>query len=142
MLIFFRFIDDLTALNDYEKSKRSFHESYPLELELQKENCGYLEGSKMFDKRESLSFSIIRMPYLDSINQCETFYSVFGAEILRSARKSNDATIFQRNFKNLINRVMKRGGKMNSLSTTLSKLSGRNLCFSNTITLLSLLNDF
>lgn len=103
MLIFFRFIDDLTALNDYEKSKRSFHESYPLELELQKENCGYLEGSKMFDKRESLSFSIIRMPYLDSINQCETFYSVFGAEILRSARKSNDATIFQRNFKNLIN---------------------------------------
>lgn len=142
MLIFFRFIDDLTALNDYEKSKRSFHESYPLELELQKENCGYLEGSKMFDKRESLSFSIIRMPYLDSINQCETFYSVFGAEILRSARKSNDATIFQRNFKNLINRVMKRGGKMNSLSTTLSKLSGRHLCFSNTITLLSLLNDF
>ena len=89
MLIFFRFIDDLTALNDYEKSKRSFHESYPLELELQKENCGYLEGSKMFDKRESLLFSIIRMPYLDSINQCETFYSVFGAEILRSARKSN-----------------------------------------------------
>lgn len=142
MLIFFRFIDDLTALNDYGKSKRSFHESYPLELELQKENCGYLEGSKMFDQRESLSFSIIRMPYLDSINQCETFYSVFGAEILRSARKSNDATTFQRNFKNLINRVMKRGGKMNSLSTTLSKLSGRHLCFSNTITLLSLLNDF
>lgn len=125
MLIFFRFIDDLTALNDHENSKRSFHESYPLELELQKENCGYLEGSKMFDKRESLSFSIVRMPYLDSINPCETFNSVFGVEILRSARKSNDATIFQRNFKNLINRVMKRGVKMNRLSTTLSKLSGR-----------------
>lgn len=86
MLIFFRFIDDLTALNDYEKSKRSFHESYPLELELQKENCGYLEGSKMFDKRESLSFSIVRMPYLDSNIPFKSFYFAFRAGILGLVR--------------------------------------------------------
>ena len=38
----FGFIDDLTALSEFE---RSFHEVYPPELESKKEQHGYLEGS-------------------------------------------------------------------------------------------------
>ena len=51
------------------------------------------------------------MPYLDSNIPAKIFYSAFGAEVLRSARTTNDATIFQRNSKILINRMMKQGVK-------------------------------
>ena len=41
----FRFIDDLTAINDGEEFEKSCKEIYPPELELKKENVGYSEGS-------------------------------------------------------------------------------------------------
>ena len=65
------------------------------------------------------------MPYLDSDIRSKIFYSAFGAEILRSARTTNDAAIFQRNSKILINRKMKQGGKINRLFSTFNKLFSR-----------------
>lgn len=41
----FILIDDLTVLNICDEPERSFWEIYPTELELKKENLGYLEGS-------------------------------------------------------------------------------------------------
>ena len=40
----FRFIGDMTALNDCGDFERNFHEIYSSELELKKKNLGYLEG--------------------------------------------------------------------------------------------------
>ena len=40
----------------------------------------------------------ICMPCLDSNILCTFSLTLFGVEIFRSARKTNDATIFQRNF--------------------------------------------
>ena len=69
----FRFINDLTVLNDCSQLGRSFQKIYLPELELKKENLGYVEGSfldlminmkdkkistKLFDKRDSFPFSI------------------------------------------------------------------------------------
>lgn len=69
----FRFINDLTVLNDCSELRRSFQKICLPELELKKENLGYVEGSfldlminikdkkistKLFDKRDSLPFSI------------------------------------------------------------------------------------
>ena len=53
--------------------------------------------AKSFDKRYSFPFSVVRIPYLDCDAPSKVFYSAFGAEILRSATTTNDATIFQRN---------------------------------------------
>ena len=41
----FRFIDDLTTLNDWGEFEQHFREIYPPELELKKENLGNTEGS-------------------------------------------------------------------------------------------------
>ena len=88
---------------------------------------------KLFDKGDSSSFSIVSMPYLDSNIPSKIFYSEFRVEILRSARTIIDATIFQRNPKFLINRIMKHGDKTNILSTTLNEVFGCHL--TSTITL-------
>ena len=67
----FRFVDDLTALNDISEFERSFWEIYPPELEFKRESLGYLERPfldhivtikdkifclKLFDKRDSFPF--------------------------------------------------------------------------------------
>ena len=71
---FFRFTDDLTGLNDCVEKR--FHKNYPPELELEKENLGYREGSfldlmitikdkrfiiKLYNKRDSFPLSIVCM---------------------------------------------------------------------------------
>ena len=58
------------------------------------------------------------MPYLDSNIPSTIFYFAFGAQITY-------ATIFQRNSEILINQMMKQGGKINKLLSTLDKSFGR-----------------
>ena len=62
---------------------------------------------------------------VDSNIPSKMFYSAFGIEILRSARTTNYATIFQRNYRILINRMMRLGAKTDRLSTIIDKLFGR-----------------
>ena len=86
----FGFIDDLTALSEFE---RSFHEVYPPELESKKEQHGYLEGSFLdllismedkkcctilFEKKKrTVSIFLVHMPYLDSNIASKSFHSTF-----------------------------------------------------------------
>ena len=75
----FRFIDDLAAINDGGEFERCFHDIYPQELELKKENTGSLCATfldlelsiadrkfnlKLFDKRDAFPFVIVRMPFI------------------------------------------------------------------------------
>ena len=136
----FRFIDDLAAINDGGEFENSFHEIYPPELELKKENIGNTEGSfldlfleiednkfsmNLYDKRDDFPFSIVRMPYLNSNLPSKMFYSAFGAEILRTARTTSTLNDFISNSKRLLKRMKKQGGNMKSISKTLSKTFGR-----------------
>lgn len=59
-------------------------------------------------KRDSFPFWVVRMIVISHLN---CFYSAFGAEILRSARTTNNGTIFQGNSKILVNQIIKQRGK-------------------------------
>ena len=100
----FRFIDDLIAINDGGLFEMNFGDIYPKELELKKENVGTKESSfldlsikisqnkfegNLFDKRDAFSFSIVRMPILESNVPTNIFYSSLGAELLRIGRANN-----------------------------------------------------
>ena len=73
----FCFIDDLLVLNDNLEFEKNYHEIYPPELELKKENIDNFKGSfldlsitihnnkfttSLYDKRDDFRFSIVRMP--------------------------------------------------------------------------------
>ena len=136
----FRFIDDLTALNDGGEFEKSFKEIYPPELELKKENVTNTERSfldlnikiennrfatSLYDKRDGFPFSIVRMPYLCSNIPSKMFYSAFGAEILRIARTTNIFNVFKCSSKILLYRAQKQGGDNGILKKTLPKYFGR-----------------
>ena len=105
----FRFIDDLSAINDDGEFEKNFREIYPEELELGKENVDNTEATfldlnlkitnnqfqvGLFDKRDAFPFSIVRMPYKSSNIPSTIFYSSIGAETLRIARASNTPNSF------------------------------------------------
>ena len=97
-----RFIDDLCALNDRGEFNSCFKDIYPRELELKVENYGnhatFLDLDitiedgiyryKLFDKRDSFPFFIVRMPHIDSNIPSNIFYSAIFSEILRIARST------------------------------------------------------
>ena len=98
----FRFIDDLTAINDCGKFELSSKEMYPSVLELKKEDSGNTEASildlfkqgntsfmKLYDKSDVFPFSIVRMSHLTSNIPPKMFYGAHGKKILRFARETN-----------------------------------------------------
>ena len=103
----FRFIDDLTAINDCGKFELSSKEMYPSVLELKKEDSGNTEASildlfkqsntsfmKLYDKSDIFPFSIVRMSHLTSNIPSKMFYGSNGKKILRFARVTNIKTNF------------------------------------------------
>ena len=122
----FRFIDDLINLNGNNKFDQYFHEIYPPELELKKENLDITEASfldlfisienskfktKLFDKRNDFSFSIVRMPHKNSNIPSKMFYSTINAEILRICRATSSLDSFIETSLKLIRRMEKQGAK-------------------------------
>ena len=101
----FRFIDDLNALNDDGLFEKYHKEIYPVELELKKENLVNTKATfldldisivnkqfktKLYDKRDNFSFSIVRLPFLSSNMPSKMFYSSLGAEFLRICRATSN----------------------------------------------------
>ena len=97
-----RFIDDLLGFNDGGEFARSSGEIYPSDLELKEEHSGIhatflnLDISisnrrfvyKLFDKRDSFPFFIVRMPHMDSNIPKSIFYSSLVGEFLRIGRST------------------------------------------------------
>ena len=97
-----RFIDDLCTLNDGGEFGRSYRDIYPDELDLKLEHSGSYASFlnldinirnglfvyKLFDKRDSFPFSIVRMPYMSSNIPDNIFYSAMVGEFLRIARST------------------------------------------------------
>ena len=105
----FRFIDDLSILNDGGEFSRSYIEIYPPELELGRQNANTsyasfldlsirIQNGKfdtcLFDKRDNFPFNIVRMPFSSSNMPSKIFYSTIGAEILRIARATTKTDDF------------------------------------------------
>ena len=136
----FRFIDDLGSINDGGEFGRRYSEIYPPEMELGKENEGTMHASfldlelsivdrkfnmKLFDKRDSFPFDIVRMPYASSNMPSKIFYSSIGAEILRVARATTEKECFCSSSKKLIERMKNQGGKEHRIVKTLNKSFGK-----------------
>ena len=64
-----------------------------------------------YDKSDSPSFPIVRMPYLWSNAPSKIFYASLGVEILRIGRTSIDFNKFKLSYETLISRMINQGAK-------------------------------
>ena len=139
----FRFIDDLLTINDNNLFLENFESIYPPELKLNLESSGdrisFLDlelrningrlDIRLFDKRDSFNFEIVRLPFCTSNMPSTMFYSCFGAEIIRIARVSSSLENFSLAGKVLMDRALRQGGKILRLQKTLKKVYGRQQVF-------------
>ena len=133
----FRFIDDLIAINDGHEFLNSYHEIYPQELVLKKENVSDLEATfldlhlqienekistKLYDKRNNYNFHIVRFPHKSSNIPSKMFYSTIGAEILRICRTTTEFQNFVSATTSIISRMFKQGAEKIGLSNVINKM--------------------
>ena len=136
----FRFIDDLISMNDGLMFANRFQEIYPTEMELKKENQSetaaqfldldikVIDGefvSKLYDKRNSYDFHIVRFPHKCSNIPTKMFYSTILAEILRIAKATSSYQNFIQSAKMIIARMKKQGDVQWGTRKTLNKLFAR-----------------
>ena len=138
----FRFIDDLVAINDGNEFLKCFQEIYPPELELKKENITNTEATfldlhlsirngafitKLYDKRVSYNFNIVRFPYKCSTLPSKMFFSTISAEILRICRANSSLETFLETSQTLTLRMRKQGADNFGLKSVLRKMINRHL---------------
>ena len=136
----FRFIDDLIAINDGNEFSKAYKEIYPQELELKKENltedqATFLDlnltinngiiNTKLYDKRDTYNFSIVRLPFKSSNLPSKMFFSTISAEILRICRATSTYEEFLALCHNLISRMLNQGADKNGTKKILQKMIAR-----------------
>ena len=118
-----RFLDDLLTINDNGLFGEVYRSIYPSELELKLEYAGAhatflniditVVGDKfiykLFDKRDTFPFEIVRMPDLSSNIPFNIFYSAVVGEFLRIARSTLLADDFIISATKLVTRMKKQG---------------------------------
>ena len=131
-----RFIDNLCTIHDGGEFGRIHKNIYPKELDLKEEHSSthatFLNLDinivdwkfiyKLFDKRDSFPFFIVKMPYISSNIPKTIFYSALIGEILRKAR----STLLFRDFfpkaKEFIKRMNSQGAEKACCYSSLKKL--------------------
>ena len=136
----FRYIDDLLALNDGHSFETYFHEIYPPELTLNRENREYTSTNfldlcieikdrvfttRLFDKRDQFGFHITRLPYRDSNLPGKMFYSSIAAECLRICRATSNYTYAATSINAVVSRMINQGAKMDRVKGTVTKMLNR-----------------
>ena len=124
----FRYIDDLLALNDGLSFESHYHEIYPEELQLTKENLtndetNFLDlnikitnrvfTTTLYDKRDHFGFDITRFPYRSSNIPCRMFYSSISAECLRICRATSVDVLAIESIKVFLSRMQSQGADKN-----------------------------
>jgi len=134
-----RFIDDLCAINDGNLFGKVYKDIYPEELELKLEHSGthasFLNLDitidngifvyKLFDKRDTFPFSIVKMPRLDSNIPESIFYSALVGEFIRIARSTLLSQDFIVKAKELCQRIRKQGANLGILARKLKNIISR-----------------
>ena len=136
----FRFIDDLNALNDGGEFEKHHQEIYPTELILKKENTSFKSATfldlniniiagqfitKLYDKRDSFPFFIVRLPHKSSNSPSKMFYSTIAAEIMRICRATTLFDDFVISVKALVDRMHCQGAVKSSLLCVCHKMLNR-----------------
>ena len=139
-----RFIDDMICINDMGEFEKEFKNIYPESLVLNCEHSGmeatfldlHIEieqntfSYKLFDKRDSYAFKIVRMPYISSNIPNRIFYATFTSELLRIARTSSKEKDFTDKSNLLIRRMRAQGGNDDIILKYLKRMLHRHdSCF-------------
>ena len=134
-----RFIDDLITINDLDEFGKSHNSIYPKELELKCEHSGLqatfldldirVENGqfvyKLFDKRDSFPFHIVRMPFKSSNIPAYIFYGSVLSEYLRIARATLRFIDFIPKIVTFVSRMIRQGGKISKIFKQLNKAMNR-----------------
>ena len=129
----FRFIDDLTAINDggnissttwAEKGNTLPSEASVLDLDIKISNKKFSLG--LHDKRESFPFSTVRMLYLLSNATSKIFYASLGTGILKIGRTNTDFNKFI-SCETFISKMINQGSKLKSTERFSCKIYGKNV---------------
>ena len=136
----FRYIDDLLALNDGLSFESYYHDIYPEELQLTKENVtndetNFLDvnikinnrvfTTSLYDKRDHFGFDITRLPYRSSNIPCRMFYSSISAECLRICRATSADVQAIKSIKILLSRMANQGAKQDKMKNYISRAFNR-----------------
>ena len=136
----FRYIDDITPLNDKGNFEKYFSQIYPSELELNRENIGFKSATVLeldvnvvdnrfqvgvYDKRDSFNFEVFRYPSFESNIPNRIIYSVFLSQLVRYGRVCNFEEGFVTATKLLVERLVKKGAKVKILKAYFSKYFGK-----------------
>ena len=122
----FRYIDDITPLNDKGNFEKYFSQIYPPELELNRENIGFKSATVLeldvnvvdnrfqvgvYDKRDSFNFEVFRYPSFESNIPNRIIYSVFLSQLVRYGRVCNFEEGFVTATKLLVEQLIQKGQK-------------------------------
>ena len=137
----FRFIDDISPLNDKGNFDKYKSQIYPSDLELNKENTGFKSASvlemkidiigekfnvSVYDKRDSFGFEVFRYPSIHSNIPDKTLYNVFYSQLVHFSRVCNNMEGFISACRLLKGRVLSKGAKEIKLFTTFKKFWANN----------------
>ena len=132
----FRYIDDLISLNNPE-FKNFINTIYPKELELKEttegeSGCSYLDlflfkdsncslKSRLYDKRDDFSFTVVNYPYIDSNVPKAPCYRVYISRIVCFARACSDYHDFVSRHNILVKKLLSQGYEIHMLRKSFKK---------------------
>ena len=94
-------------------------------LDLDLEIKDRIFNSRLYDKRNTFNFSVVRMPYKCSNMPYKMFYSTISAEVLRICRATSSYLFFMESVHKLILRMRKQGADTIGINKTLTKMMHR-----------------
>ena len=133
----FRYIDDVTPINDNGNFSKYLTEIYPPDLILTKENVGTLSATvldlevqinnnkfdiSVYDKTDKFGFHVIKYPSVQSNIPDNVLYNVFYSQTLRYLNICNNSTNFLFHLTNLINKCKLKGASKHNLNVQIRKL--------------------
>ena len=113
----YRYLDDITIINDNETFVKEIENIYDTALTLVKVNQNHLNAdvldisitikdrqfiSSLYDKRNDFNFKVNRLPASDSNISTQTMYNVFLSQLIRFGRICSTKELFIINCQNLI----------------------------------------
>ena len=133
----YRYIDDVTPINDGGNFSQFKNQIYPSDLILTKENNGNHSATvldldisiengmfnvSVFDKTDGFNFEVVKYPSLDSNVPDNILYNVFYSQALRYLYICTDKTSFLKCLKPLFNKCKTKGATTNKLISKLKQL--------------------
>ena len=130
----------MLALNDGLAFESHYHEIYPEELQLTKENptndeTNFLDlnikitnrvfTTTLYDKRDHFGFDITRLPYRNSNIPCRMFYSSISAECLLICRATSVDVQAIESIKVFLSRMQGQGANKDKTRNYIRRAFGR-----------------